>query len=163
MWSRRGCRGLHLQCGAASNGDSRSYGDLGIPAPYGILPSPVFEASARFVGKYRTRRWRRIPTRKLHPSTVVVGTEGELPIIGGEGGAKEQVRLFWDKISEGGTPPSHRYLGIFQTTPLVLGQCVLRCRGRRRQETSCGGAGDRCKRRSRRSSPPTHPKGAREV
>jgi len=25
----------------------------GFPAPYGILPSPVFEAPARFVGKHR--------------------------------------------------------------------------------------------------------------
>ncbi len=30
----------------------------GLPVPHGILPSPVFEAHARFVGKHRTRRWR---------------------------------------------------------------------------------------------------------
>jgi hypothetical protein len=29
-----------------------------LPVPYGILPSPVFEAHARFVGKHRKRRWR---------------------------------------------------------------------------------------------------------
>ena len=30
----------------------------GLPVPYGILPSPVFEAPARLVGKTRTMRWR---------------------------------------------------------------------------------------------------------
>ena len=37
-WSRRGRRGLRLYRGASSHGGNRS----GFPAPYGILPSPVF-------------------------------------------------------------------------------------------------------------------------
>jgi hypothetical protein len=40
-WPRWGCRGLHRHSGAFSIGGSRPYGGSGIPAPYGILPSPV--------------------------------------------------------------------------------------------------------------------------
>ena len=56
-WPRRGCKGLHLQRGAFSSGGSRLYGDLGLPAPYGTMPSPVFEAPARLVGKYQPCKW----------------------------------------------------------------------------------------------------------
>ena len=49
-WPRRGRRGLRLHRGASSHGGSRS-GGTGFPVPYERLPSPGFEAPARFVGK----------------------------------------------------------------------------------------------------------------
>ena len=56
-WPRRDRKGLHIHRGASSHGGSSS-GGAGFSVPYGILPPPGFEAPARFVGKYKTRRWR---------------------------------------------------------------------------------------------------------
>jgi len=50
-WPRRGRRGLRRQREAFSHGGSGPYGGPGLAAPYEILPSPGFEAPARFVGK----------------------------------------------------------------------------------------------------------------
>ena len=50
-WPRRGRRGLRRHREAFSHGGSRPYGGPGLAAPYEILPSPGFEAPARFVGK----------------------------------------------------------------------------------------------------------------
>ncbi len=118
-WPRRGCRGLHLQRGALWHGDSRSYGGLGIPEPYWILPLSVFEAPAKFVGKHRTWRWREdggISTRKIHRLTVV--TEARWSFCKARGG---EVVTIPGLVIGRRDPPVPLLLGILRPLRLTKG------------------------------------------
>ncbi len=107
-WPRRVCKGLHYQRGAFSHGGRKSQCVRGLPAPSGIMPSPVFAAPARVFGKYQTMRWREdggTPTRKIHRPYVIAEARRSFCEAGGR---RERLHLFRDHSSGSQTPPSHR-------------------------------------------------------